>query len=330
MTKLLKQLVETHGPSGFEDQVRILIEEEIEPHADELTTDPMGNLIALKRGDGSGLKIMIAAHMDEIGVMVNHITKEGFLRFTNIGGVFSPNLLGSRVQFADGTLGIVYAEGKTFPKEILPLDKFYIDVGASSKEDCPIQVGDAASFKGDFEEQGSRWTAKSMDDRIGCYVAIEVLKKLESTPHEIYIVFSVQEEVGTRGAAAAANAILPDIGIAIDVTGTGDLPESRRLAVDLGKGPAIKIKDRGMIAHTGLVRSMRSCAEDKGIPYQLEVLELGSTDARSIQIAGPGSAAGCLSIPCRYVHSQSETLDAGDVEGGIELLTALLSGPIDL
>jgi endoglucanase len=213
---------------------------------------------------------------------------------------------------------------------MLPLQKFFIDVGASGKEDCPVQVGEAASFIRELAVQGNRWTAKSMDDRIGCYITIEVLKNLESTPHEIHFVFSVQEEVGTRGAQAAANGILPDVGIAIDITPTGDLPESRRTAVNLGEGPAIKVKDRGMIAHPGLVRAMRDCAEKNDIPYQLEVLEIGSTDARSMQIAGPGSAAGCLSIPCRFAHSQSETVDASDVENSIKLMTKLLSEPIEL
>jgi endoglucanase len=268
--------------------------------------------------------------MDEIGLMVSHISKEGFLRFTNIGGVSSLTLLGNRVQFSDGTMGIIYSEGKVFPKNSLPLEKHYIDVGASGKEDCPIQVGDAATFIREYSEQGTRLTAKSMDDRIGCYIAIEVLKRLQKTPHDVYFVFSVQEEVGTRGAQAAANHILPDIGIALDVTATGDLPESRTLAVDLGKGPAVKVKDKGMIAHTGLVRAMRECAEKGEIPYQLEVLEYGTTDARPMQIAGPGSAAGCISIPCRYVHSQSETVDASDVENAIQLLTSLLSEIIEL
>lgn len=330
MNTLLKQLVEIHGPSGFEDQVRDLIHSEIESFAEEISVDALGNLIAVKRGQGGGLKIMVAAHMDEIGLMVSHVSKDGFLRFTNLGGVFPPTLLGNRVQFDDGTLGIIYAEGKDFPREMPPLDKFFIDVGASSKEDCPVQVGEAASFVRELAVQGNRWTAKSMDDRIGCYVAIEVLKNLQSTPHEVHFVFSVQEEVGTRGAQAAANGILPDIGIAVDITPTGDLPESRRTAVDLGKGPAIKVKDRGMIAHSGLVRTMRTCAEKNDIPYQLEVLEIGSTDARSMQIAGPGSAAGCLSIPCRFAHSQSETVDASDVENSIKLLSALLSEPIGL
>jgi endoglucanase len=210
------------------------------------------------------------------------------------------------------------------------LKKHYIDVGANSKNECAINVGDAAGFRRNFLVQGDRLTAKSMDDRIGCVVAIEAMKKLESSPHDLYFVFSVQEEVGTRGAEAAANKILPDVGIALDVTMTGDMPEARPMAVSLGDGPAIKVKDSGMISHAGLVRMMRERAEEAGIPYQLEVLDGGSTDARSMQIAGPGSAAGCISIPCRYVHSQSETVDVNDVNNSVKLLVELLSKPLPL
>ncbi len=330
MNELIKKLVEAYGPSGFEDQMRDLIRPEIEAYADEISVDAMGNLIAFKKGSGAGLKVMVAAHMDEIGIMVSHITKEGFLRFTNIGGVFPPTLMGNRVQFADGTVGVISSDKIEKREEISPLSKHFIDVGASSKEDCPVSVGDAAGFKRDLLIQGDRLTAKSMDDRIGCVVGIEALQRLESSPHDVYFVFSVQEEVGTRGAQAAANGLEPDVGIALDVTLCGDTPEERPLAVELGKGPAIKVKDRGMIAHTGLVRIMKQRAQDAGIDYQLEVLEFGSTDARSIQIAGPGSAAGCISIPCRYVHSQSETVDAKDVEKSVQLLLEILSKPLDL
>jgi endoglucanase len=173
-------------------------------------------------------------------------------------------------------------------------------------------------------------SAKSMDDRIGCAVAIEALRRLENTPHDVYFVFSVQEEVGTRGAQASANALEPDVGLAVDVTGTGDTPEARTMSVSLGEGPAIKVKDRGMIAHSGLVRAMRKRAEAEGIPYQLEVMEMGSTDARSIQISGAGAAAGTISIPCRYVHSQSETVHADDVEHSVQLLVALLAAPLEI
>jgi tetrahedral aminopeptidase len=331
--ELLKQLVEAFGPSGFEGRVAAIIRTEVESYVDDISVDALGNLIAVKRGGGDGLRIMVAAHMDEIGVMVTHITEEGFLRFTNVGFVFSSTIMGNRVQFEDGTQGVVYSDTSSdvlTRKEILPLEKHFIDIGAASRDTCPIPVGAPGAFKRELLVQGSRLTAKSMDDRIGCYVVIEALKKISDTPHEIHLVFSVQEEVGTRGALAAANGILPDVGIAVDVTPTGDLPGSVAMDVSLGDGPAIKVKDSGMIAHTGLVRAMRKIADEAAIPYQLEVLLRGSTDARSIQIAGPGSAAGCISIPSRYVHTTSETVDASDVQGAVDLLAALLSKPLEL
>lgn len=327
---LIKKLVEAYGPSGFEDVMRDLIRPEIEAHADDVRVDAMGNLIARRKGDESALKVMLAAHMDEIGLMVTHVTEEGFLRFTNIGGIYPHTLMGNRVQFADGTIGVIYSEKLEGSRKVHGLDKHYIDVGAGSREECPIGVGDAAGFSRTFLAQGNFLSAKSMDDRIGCAVAIEALQRLEETPHDVYVVFSAQEEVGTRGAQAAANAIEPDVGIAIDVTSTGDTPEAPTMAVKLGQGPAIKVKDSGMIAHSGLVRLMRQRAQAADIPYQLEVLDGGSTDARSMQIAGPGCAAGTLSIPCRYVHSQSETVDAQDVENSVRLLVEILSGPISL
>jgi endoglucanase len=298
--------------------------------ADELTIDTLGNLIAMKRGDGTGEKVMIAAHMDEIGVMITHVTAEGYLRFTNIGGVSAHTLLGGRVRFADGQIGIIHADRFEDAAKVHRLAKYFIDVGAASRETCSVSVGAPAGFFRPFLAQDGRWTAKSMDDRIGCVVAIEALRQLESTPHDVYFVFSVQEEVGTRGAMTAANALTPDIGIALDVTLTGDTPNARTMAINLGEGPAIKVKDSGMIAHVGLVRLMRQRAEAAGIPYQLEVLDGGSTDARSMQIAGPGVAAGCLSVPCRYVHSQSETVAASDVENAVKLLVAILSQPMPL
>lgn len=330
MESLTKKLVEAFGPSGFESRMRDLIRPEIETFADQLSTDALGNLIAYKKGDGSGLKVMVAAHMDEIGLMVTHVTEEGFLRFTNIGGVFAHTLLGGRVQFADGTMGVIHADRFDDVGKVHSLDKYFIDVGATSRANCPIPVGAAAGFYRPFVGQGSRWTAKSMDDRIGCVVAIEALKRLSNSPHELYFVFSTQEEVGTRGAQTAAQAILPDVGIALDVTRTGDVPETRPMVVKLGGGAAIKVKDAGMISHVGLVQLMKERAENAQIPYQLEVLEGGTTDARPMQIAGPGCAAGCISIPCRYIHTPSETVDAGDVEYCVQLLVAILQNPIDL
>jgi len=332
MNDLLRSLVEAYGPSGFEDALRDLIRPLVEPHADDISVDAMGNLLVHKGTAAEGaLKVMIAAHIDEIGVMVTHITEKGFLRFTNIGGVMPHTLLGNRVRFADGTIGVIGVDHSDDRGAVQPLSKHFIDVGATGREDCPVRVGDAAGFDRAFVARGNHLTAKSMDDRIGCYVAIEALRRLPADmAHDVTFVFSVQEEVGTRGAEAAANRILPDVGIALDVTRTGDVPEAKAMSVSLGDGPAIKVRDSGMIAHAGLVRLMRRRAEEAGIRYQMEVLDGGSTDARSMQIAGPGCAAGCISIPCRYVHSPSETVDSRDVEGCIQLLVALLSGPIDL
>lgn len=330
MNELIKKLVEAFGPSGFEDGMRDLIRPEIEAYADEISVDNLGNLIARKKGDGSGLKVMLAAHMDEIGVMVSHVTDDGFCRFTNIGGVMPHNLRGSRVQFANGVTGVISSDRVTDRGKIHDLDKHFIDVGANSKEDCPVSVGDPAGFQREFLAQGKRLTAKSMDDRIGCAIAIEALKRLQATPHDVYFAFTVQEEVGVRGALTAANHIDPDVGIALDVTLTGDVPESSPMAISLGDGAAIKVKDSGMISHVGLVKLMKQRAEEANIPYQLEVLTGGTTDAHSIQISNGGTATGCISIPCRYVHSQSEMVDADDVEACIQLLVEILSKPIVL
>jgi endoglucanase len=167
-----------------------------------------------------------------------------------------------------------------------------------------------------------------MDDRISVAVMIEVLRQLKESPFELYFVFTAQEEVGVRGATAAAYRIAPDYGLAIDVTQTGDTPKGTTMAVSLGQGPAIKVKDSGMIADPRIVSWMVETAKKAGLPYQLEVLEHGGTDARAIQLSRAGVPAGCLSIPCRYIHSPSEMVDLRDVENAVKLVTALLSSPV--
>lgn len=330
MLTLIQSLVEAFGPSGFEDAVRELIHAAIAPYIDEVSVDALGNLIALKKGDGSGLTVMIAAHMDEIGLMVTHITQEGFLKFTNIGGVMPHFLGGGRVLFSDGRQGVIASERNTDRSKMLGLEEHFIDVGAGSRDDCPVTVGAPGIFWRPFLAQGNHLIAKSMDDRIGCAVAIEALRRLEYTPHTVYFVFTVQEEVGVRGATTAANRLRPDVGISLDVTLTGDQPKAAPMAVKLGAGPAIKVKDSGMIAHAGLVRLMQHRATEANLPYQLEVLTGGSTDAMGMQIAGPGCAAGCISIPCRYIHSPSEMVDLRDVENAAALLAEILSKPMAL
>jgi endoglucanase len=203
----------------------------------------------------------------------------------------------------------------------------FIDVGASGKSDCPVGVGDVAAFERPFTIMGNRLVSKAMDDRIGAAVMIETLRKLKKSPYELYFVFTAQEEVGVRGAATAAYAIDPDIGLAVDVTLTGDTPKFVKMDVSLGKGPAIKIKDSGIVVDPRIVDWMVKTAEKAKIPYQREVLLRGGTDASSIQLNRAGVPAGCISIPCRYVHSPSEMIDLSDVNNAVNLLVELVSKP---
>jgi len=329
LKELIKRLVEAYGPAGCEDGVRDLIKSEVEELVDDIRTDALGNLIATRRGPEGARKVMLSAHMDEIGLIVSYVDEKGFCRFQPVGGVGALTLYGGRVLFGNGAVGTIGLEKLEDPSKVPALTKFFLDVGATSKENCPVQVGDVACFLRPFEVRGDRLIAKALDDRIGCAVQIGVMRELKDTPHEVSFVFSVQEELGLRGAQTSAYGLDPDLGIAIDVTRTGDTPEAPTMAVQLGKGPAIKVKDGGMIAHPAVKTLLVRTAEEHGIPHQLEVLERGTTDARAIQVSRAGVPTGCLSIPCRYVHSPSEMVDYGDVLNAVRLLTALLSSPIE-
>jgi putative aminopeptidase FrvX len=334
MIEFTRQLVETYGPSGREEQIRELIHGLIEPLADSVQVDALGNLIATVEGDGTGRRVMLAAHMDEIGVVVTHVDEKGFLRFGPIGGVRAARCVGNRVRFADGIIGVIGVEKMDNPNAAPKFEQLYIDVGARDRASCPVPVGAMGGFDQTFVARDETWTAKSMDDRIGCAVLIETLRTIRqeglTLSHTVHFVFSAQEEVGTRGATTAAYHLEPEIGIAIDVTDTGDTPKARPMAISLGSGPAIKVKDAGMISHPGLVALMVQRAEEAGIPYQLEVLTGGSTDARAMQLVHGGVISGCVSIPCRYVHTVSETVDANDVRQSVQLVVACLKGSLVL
>lgn len=331
MKPLIKELVEAIGPSGYEDAIRQLVLAQVQPFADEVKTDALGNLI-VRKGQKSdhGTRVMLAAHMDEIGVIATHVDDNGFIRFTTIGGVRPSTCLGGRVRFLNGAQGVIYTERLESNDRWPSFDRMYIDVGAASRQDCPVKIGDVASFDRPMLDLGERLSAKAMDDRIGVAIQIETLRQLENTPHEVFFVFSVQEEVGTRGAATAAYGIDPQIALAIDVTDTGDTPKSIKMEVSLGKGPAIKVRDGGMLSDPRLVRWMIAAAEKAGLPYQIEVLESGTTDARAMQLTRAGVPSGCISIPCRYIHTPSEMVDINDVHNAVRLLLALLSNPINL
>jgi endoglucanase len=333
MKTLIQKLVETPSPSGYEAKIREVVRAEIAPHVDEIRVDALGNLIARKgKKTANGLKIMLSAHIDEIGLIVTYVDENGFASFSPIGGVRPLNCIGGRVRFLSGQAGVIYAEPLDDPLKIPGFDQLYIDLGYSSSKECPVHVGDVAVFERPFTDLGNRLVSKAMDDRIGAAVLIEALRQLKSSPHELYFVFSVQEEVGLRGATTAAFGIDPDLGLASDVTGTGDTPRrtGRRMAVSLGKGPAIKVRDGGMLSDPRIVDWMVRSAEKARLPYQLEILEGGTTDARAIQLTRSGVPSGCLSIPCRYIHSPSEMVDFGDVENAVRLLVDLISKPVKL
>jgi endoglucanase len=333
MKSLIEKLVSITSPSGYEAKIRAAIREEIEPFADEIRVDGLGNLIARKgQKSEKGARIMLAAHMDEIGIIATHIDDYGFVRFAPIGGVFPRNCPGGHVKFLNGVTGVIGVERLENRSATPSLNQLFIDIGATSRENHPIRVGDVAAFDRAFVDMGDRIATKALDDRIGVAILIEVLRKLsefeDTGSNEYYFVFSVQEEVGLRGATTATFGVDPDFGIAVDVTLSGDTPNGMKMAVGLGKGPAIKVRDSGMLASPQVVDWMVETAEEHSIPYQLEVLEGGTTDARAIQLTRMGVPAGCVSIPCRYVHSPSEVIDIHDVENAVDLLVAMLKGEI--
>jgi endoglucanase len=334
MKELLQRLTETFSTSGNEEPIRLVILNEVKGFADDCRVDALGNLIVRKGRLASGAarsegkRIMIAAHMDEIGLMVTHVDEKGFIRFTGIGGVYPRHLPGGRVRFTSGLTGVIGLETTDHVADVPELEKMFIDIGASSKKDCPVRIGDVAAFERPFLDLGNRVVAKSMDDRVGCAVAIEALKRIRSTPHELYFVFTTQEEVGTRGAQTSAYGVDPDLGFSIDVTGWGDTPGKKDLTIALGSGPAIKIRDGGMLSDPRVIEWMTRAAEKAKIPYQREVLLGGTTDARAMQVVRGGIPVGCISIPCRYVHSPSEMIDLQDVENAIKLVVALVQSPV--
>lgn len=326
--ELLKKLCTVTAPSGHESALHEIITGQIKDYVDEIATDALGNLIAHKKGKGK--RLMIAAHTDEIGIIVTYIEENGFIRFHNIGGMRALYALTQRVRFLNGTVGIVFYD---MEKEIdkLKTDDLYIDIGAKNKEEAQklVQIGDVAGFLGEFTEQNGCVFSKSLDDRAGCYVLIEALKAVKNSENDIYAVFTSQEELGLRGAAASAYSVNPDIGIAVDVTDTGDMLGSPQMEVKIGGGAAIKIKDSRSISSPKVVEFLKKIARSRGISYQLEVLVRGGTDAGAIHLTRGGVPTAALSIPTRYIHSAGEMVCKDDLSACIDLLAAVMEEKID-
>lgn len=332
--ELAAKLCQIYGPSGREDRVREAIQSEIEQYCTSVSTDRLGNLICHVPATGQTSRgkvdsLMICAHMDEIGVIITHIDKNGFLRFAAVGGV-RISVLHQRVVFENGITGVIGVETKPqTPKDKdLTLAHMFIDIGASSKQEAmnKVRVGDIAAFYESPFNMDKRFVTKALDDRIGCYCCIEAMKRIQSPRLDTYFVFTVQEEVGLRGARTGAYALAPKFALAVDVTTTGDTPESARMDVALGKGVAIKVKDSMFIAHPRVNDRLITLAEQHSIPYQLEVLERGTTDAAVVQLVREGAMSSVLSIPIRYIHSVSEMCDQGDVQATTDLLVHVCEG----
>lgn len=324
--ELLKKLTSIFGPSGHEDGVAEIISTEIKDYVDEIKKDRLGNLIAIKRGTGTG-KIMTTAHMDQIGIMVTNIDENGFLRFTSVGYIDPYTVIAHNVIFKNGTVGSIWREEKNDSKN-LKLNNLYIDIGAASKEAAvkKVGIGDFGVMLSNFVEQEGRISSGTLDDRIGCYVLIETIKKMKKPAGDVFFVFTVQEETFISGAMTSAYAIEPDSAIVVDVTDTGDTPDCNSMSVKLGAGCTIKVMDRGLICHPKIKKYLTEVAEKNNIKYQYEVLEAGTTDGRVIHTSRTGVATGVISIPARYIHSSQEMVDMQDVNNAISLLTNALEG----
>ena len=318
----LKRLCLVSSVSGSEEKIREEIRSIITPFVDEVSSDALGNLIALKKGRGNK-KIMLCAHMDEIGFIVNYIEENGMIRVGTLGGIRLAAASYTMLISNKGVRGALCANADAKPADYKN-DVMYIDIGAQSKREAEryVSIGDTFVCAPSLTRLcGSRVCGRPIDDRVGCLALLEIAERLSgiSTDASIYYVFSVQEEVGCRGSKPATFLIAPDIALCFDVTATGDTPNATPMACSVGKGVAVKVKDNSVICHSGLVSELCELAKSEKIPYQREVLTFGGTDTSSMQLTGYGSVAGALSIPTRYVHSGVELCDMKDVKASIDL-----------
>lgn len=331
MKSLINELSQIPAPSGHESRVRDFITKEVKPFADSIRVDELGNLIACRgKKNEHGKKIMITTHMDEIGIIATHIDAQGFIRFSNLGAVPAQFLAGSRVLFLDGTKGTIQPEPQVDGSKNLSPDQFFIDAGATKPADCPVKISNAAVFDAPLSEQGEKLIGKSLSSRAGCAILIEILRELKTTPHELVFVFTTQGEVGSRGIQGAAYAVDPDLAISVEATDVGDTPSAAKMDVKLGSGPAVKIRDTGMLSDPKITRWITKTAENANVPLQKEISLHGTTDASQIQTNRAGVPVGVVSIPCRYMHSTSEMMSLDDLQHAKTLLLSLLQDSIRL
>ncbi len=334
--KLLAELCKVPGAPGFEEKVRQVVLREIKDLCDEITIDNMGNVYAIRRGK-SNKAAMVGAHMDEIGFMVTHIDDKGFIRFTTLGG-FDPKTLTAQRVLVHGKKDIIgvmaskpiHVMTQDERNKVAKLSDYFIDTGLpAEKVKQIVSIGDAVTREREFIEMGDCYNCKSLDNRLAVFIAIETLKNLKGKkiPNDVYMVFTVQEEVGLRGANVASLNIKPHYGFGLDTTIAFDLPgaAAHEQITKLGEGTAIKIMDAATICDVRMVRYMKEVADRNKIKWQPEILTAGGTDTAGIQRMSPGgSIAGAVSIPTRHLHQVIEMAHKDDIQGSIDLLTACL------
>jgi len=333
--KLLKKICETPGAPGFEKEIRKLILKEVKPYADKITIDNMGNVIVLKKGKSSAKKVMTAAHMDEIGFIVKHIDDKGFVRFHNLGG-FDPKTHTSQRVIIHGRKNVMGVMGSK-PIHVMSAAErtkapkstdYFIDLGRTKKEvEKLIRVGDSITRDANLMEMGEQLTCKSLDNRISVFILLEALKTVKKPAYDFYGVFTVQEEVGLRGAQVATQSVQPDFAINLDTTIAFDVPGAKpeEKVSELGAGTAIKIMDSSVICDYRMIAFLKDTATKNKIKWQTELLTGGGTDTGNLQRMTPGGAiSGAISIPTRHIHQTVEMVNKKDTENSIKLLVASL------
>ena len=318
---LLEKMINATGISSREKEIRDLIREEIKDNVDEIYTDKMGNLIACKGKEKDGQKVMLAAHMDEVGLMITEITSDGLLKFQSVGGIDKRVLVSKPVLVGEdkmaGVIGAkaIHLQKKSERDKPIDFDNLYIDIGVNSKKEAEkyVELGDVAVFSSEYEELGNgRVIGKAFDDRVGCSIIAELTEYDFDMP--VYYVFTVQEEVGLRGAGVAAFDIAPDIALVLEGTTAADVPENKehRYSTSVGKGPALTLMDRTVIADKNILTGLITVAEDNGIDYQFRRTDVGGNDAGAISLSREGVPSAVISLPCRYIHSPLSLIDLDD------------------
>lgn len=327
LESILHTLTAAYGPSGREAGIREAIVGLARPLCESLHTDALGNLIAFKSGR-SGKKLMLAAHMDQIGLMVTDVQEDGFLRVAPVGGLRPAFVLARRMVLPNGTMGTVFFETKKKKPGEAEVEDLFLDIGAKDKAAAAAlaKIGDVAVFHGPLQIERGLAIGGALDDRIGCAVVLEALAA--PSEHDIYAVFTVQEEVGARGAGAAAYGIEPDLCVVVDVTFAGDTPNASPSPVSLGKGPALKIMDNSVVVPAGVRHLLEARAQEAGVAIQYEILTAGGTDTGPVSRTRAGVAAGCVSLPCRYIHTPVETAALSDAEGAVAWIKAVMEGKL--